>query len=94
MKKGQISIQTIVVLIVALTVLVALILFFTGKFADIGSDIDAVQPDSLATTAECKLACDFAKSLNDENLWNAKSVECEAKGYNCEGLPAPAESPE
>ena len=94
MKKGQISIQTIVVLIVALTVLVALILFFTGKFADIGSDIDAVQPDSLATTAECKLACDFAKSLNDENLWNAKSVECIAKGYNCEGLPAPAESPE
>jgi hypothetical protein len=92
MKKGQISIQTIVVMIVALTVLVALILFFTGKFADLGSDIDAVQPDSLATTAECKLACDLAKSTNDPNLWSAKSEECISKGYDCEGLSAPAES--
>jgi len=84
--KGQISIQTIVGLIIALTVLVAVILFFTGKFADLGGDIDKVQPDSLATTAECKLACDLARSTNDNNLWDAESDKCIAAGYHCDGL--------
>jgi hypothetical protein len=86
MKKGQISIQTIVGLIIALTVLIAVILFFTGKFADLGADIDKVQPDSLATTAECKLACDLAKSTKDNNLWYAAEDNCNAAGYTCDGL--------
>mgnify|MGYP000323084769 CR=1 FL=1 len=86
MKKGQISIQTIVGIIIALTVLVAVILFFTGKFADLGEDIDTVQPDSLATTAECKLACDLAKSTGDPKLWDAESEGCMAEGYTCDKL--------
>ncbi len=86
MKKGQLSINTIVGLIIALTVLVAVILFFTGKFADIGSDIDAVQPDSLTTTAECKLACDLAKSTDDVSLWESEAEGCEAEGYTCDEL--------
>ena len=84
--KGQISIQTIVGLIIALTVLVAVILFFTGKFADLSGDIDKIQPDSLATTAKCKLDCDLAKSTNDVSLWEAESEGCELEGYTCEEL--------
>ena len=81
--KGQISIQTIVGLIIALTVLIAVILFFTGKFADLSADIDKIQPDTLANSAECKLACDLAKSTDDPMLWESESEGCEAAGYTC-----------
>ncbi len=81
--KGQISIQTIVGLIIALTVLIAVILFFTGKFADLSGDIDKIQPDTLANSAECKLACDLAKSTDDPMLWESKKESCNAINYTC-----------
>tara|TARA_Y100000034_G_C6877047_1_gene401279 strand:+ start:808 stop:1074 length:267 start_codon:yes stop_codon:yes gene_type:complete len=83
-KKAQLSMQTIVALIIALTVLIAIILFFTGKFATLGGNIDAVSPDEqLSTTAECQLACNLAKSTDNPQLWEDKTAIC-ADVFECD----------
>jgi uncharacterized protein (UPF0333 family) len=89
MKKGQISMNTIVGLIIALTVLIAVIIFFTGKFADVGGDISELQPsDELSASAKCSLACNLAKSTGDIGLWDAEKEECIAAEHTCDDLPA------
>ena len=62
MKKGQLSINTIVVTIIALAVLITMILFFTGKFADFSSGVSDLDQEGSTSEAGCTVACNLQKS--------------------------------
>ncbi|MBT4135179.1 hypothetical protein HOE39_02450 [Candidatus Woesearchaeota archaeon] len=62
MKKGQLSINTIVVTIIALAVLITLILFFTGKFADFSQGVSEFDQEDTTSEAGCQVACNLEKS--------------------------------
>jgi hypothetical protein len=61
MKKGQLSINTIIVTIIALAVLITILLFFTGKFADFSSGVSDLDQDSTSN-AGCIVACNLENS--------------------------------
>ena len=61
MKKAQLSINTIVITIIALAVLITLILFFTGKFAEFSGGISDLDQDSTSDVG-CMVACNLQKS--------------------------------
>ncbi len=62
MKKGQLSINTIVITIIALAVLITLILFFTGKFADFSEGVSDLDQEGSTSEAGCQIACNLQKS--------------------------------
>jgi len=62
MKKAQLSINTVIIVIIALVVLTAVMLFFTGQFAGFSEDVDALDQTSTASSASCQLACNIEKS--------------------------------
>lgn len=62
MKKGQLSINTIVITIIALAVLITLVLFFTGKFADFSEGVSEFDQDDTTSDAGCQVACNLEKS--------------------------------
>ena len=62
MKKAQLSINTVIMVIIALVVLAAVVLFFTGQFADSSAELDKYGPDETASSAGCQLACNMEKA--------------------------------
>ena len=80
MKKGQLSINTVIIAVIAITVLVGIVLFFTTKFGGASSQT------GTADVTKCQLACNLAKSGICES-WNDISEECD---ITCENdCPAP-----
>ena len=88
MKKGQLSINTIVVTIIALAVLITLVLFFTGKFADFSSGVSDLDQEGSTSKAGCTIACNLQKA-GAGNQFTDKP-ECEAL-VECE-LPEDSET--
>ena len=62
MKKGQLSINTIVITIIALAVLITLVLFFTGKFATFSEGVSELDSEDSTSAAGCEVACNLQKS--------------------------------
>ena len=62
MKKAQLSINTVIIVIIALVVLTAIMLFFTGQFAGFSEDVDALDQTDTSSSAGCQLACNIEKS--------------------------------
>ena len=62
MKKAQLSINTVIMVIIALVVLAAVVLFFTGQFSDSSAELDKYGPDETASSAGCQLACNMEKA--------------------------------
>ena len=78
MKKGQLSFNTIVIAILAVAVLIAVIMFFSGRFAQSAEAIDTLDQTSEQTTyVSCKLSCDFMIAKGDTRDY-AKKCECVA----------------
>jgi hypothetical protein len=71
--KGQISINTIIALIIALSVLVGIMLFFSGRFADISEDVSEIQDSTNTNYASCVLSCNSAKSVGDISIFDSES---------------------
>jgi len=71
--KGQISINTIIALIIALSVLVGIMLFFSGRFAGLSEDVSEIQDSTNTNAASCILSCNFAKSSGDLNLFDSEA---------------------
>ena len=71
--KGQISINTIIALIIALSVLVGIMLFFSGRFTDISEDVSDIQDSANTNYASCVLSCNFAKSSGDLSLFDSQA---------------------
>jgi len=85
MKKAQMSINTIIMVIIALVVLTAIILFFTGQFAGFSEDVDALDQTSTAASAGCQLACNLEKA--DAGTPYTKKVCADKCSLSpCEGL--------
>tara|TARA_Y100000034_G_C6862289_1_gene392583 strand:+ start:295 stop:567 length:273 start_codon:yes stop_codon:yes gene_type:complete len=86
MKKGQLSINTVIIAVIAITVLVGIVLFFTTKFGGASSDIDELSQTGTADVTKCQLACNLAKSGICAS-WDDISEECD---ITCENdCPAP-----
>ena len=93
MKKAQLSINTVIMVIIALVVLAAVILFFTGQFSDSSAELDKYGPDETASSAGCQLACNMEKAgagtpytkkvCADKCPWNG----CEGKIVNTADCP-------
>jgi high-affinity K+ transport system ATPase subunit B len=62
MKKAQLSINTVIITIIALSVLIVIILFFTGKFADFSEGVSDLDSKDSTSAAGCKVACNLQKS--------------------------------
>ena len=62
MKKAQLSINTVIITIIALSVLIVLVLFFTGKFADFSEWVSDLDSKDSTSEAGCKVACNLQKS--------------------------------
>ena len=76
MKKGQLSFNTIVIAILAVAVLIAVIMFFSGRFAQSAEAIDTIDQTSEQTTyVSCKLSCDFMIAKGDTEGYGDK-CEC------------------
>ena len=71
--KGQISINTIIALIIALSVLVGIMLFFSGRFADISEDVSEIQGSTNTNYASCVLSCNSAKAAGNSDLFDSES---------------------
>ena len=71
--KGQISINTIIALIIALSVLVGIMLFFSGRFAGLSEDVSEIQDSTNSNYASCVLSCNFAKSSGDLTLFDSQA---------------------
>tara|TARA_Y100000034_G_C6883237_1_gene405073 strand:+ start:328 stop:711 length:384 start_codon:yes stop_codon:yes gene_type:complete len=85
MKKAQLSINTVIMVIIALVVLTAVMLFFTGQFAGFSEDVDALDQTSTASSAGCQLACNIEKSGAGTPYTNKVCKnECDQNG--CEDL--------
>jgi len=85
MKKAQLSINTVIIVIIALVVLTAVMLFFTGQFAGFSEDVDALDQTSTASSAGCQLACNIEKSGAGTPYTNKVCKnECDQNG--CEDL--------
>jgi|LWDU01.1.fsa_nt_gi hypothetical protein len=76
MKKGQLSINTVIIAIIAITVLVGMVLFFTTKFGSASADIDELSQTGTADATKCQLACNLAKSGICAS-WNDLAEECD-----------------
>ena len=62
MKKAQLSINTVVITIIALAVLITLVLFFTGKFATFSEGVSELDSEDSTSAAGCNVACNLQKS--------------------------------
>ena len=62
MKKAQLSINTVIITIIALSVLIVLVLFFTGKFADFSEGVSDLDSKDSTSEAGCKVACNLQRS--------------------------------
>jgi len=68
--KGQISINTIIALIIALSVLVGMLLFFSGRFSGLSEEVSELQDSTNTNYASCLLSCNNAKSVENLDLFN------------------------
>ena len=78
-KKGQLAPGTVVPIIIAMVVLVAVILFFTGKFQGAGQQISDVSPQDIEVAiTSCKFACDTANAAvnSEEDCSNWQEQYC------------------
>jgi len=62
MKKAQLSINTVVITIIALAVLITLVLFFTGKFATFSEGVAEFDQEDTTSDAGCQVACNLQRS--------------------------------
>jgi len=62
MKKAQLSINTVVITIIALAVLITLVLFFTGKFATFSEGVSEFDQQDTTSDAGCQVACNLQRS--------------------------------
>jgi hypothetical protein len=62
MKKAQLSINTVVITIIALAVLITLVLFFTGKFATFSEGVSEFDQQDTTSDAACQVACNLQRS--------------------------------
>jgi len=79
--KGQISINTIITLIIALSVLVGMLLFFSGRFSGLSEDVSEIQDSTNTNYASCLLSCNNAKAAGNLDLFNID--ECSAIYGEC-----------
>ena len=86
MKKAQISINTVIMVIIALVVLAAVVLFFTGQFSDSTKEIDKYGPDETASSAGCQLACNMQKA-GAGTPYSKKVCADKCLPNGCDGLP-------
>jgi len=86
MKKAQMSINTIIMVIIALVVLAAVILFFTGQFSKSSAELDKYGPDETASSAGCQLACNMEKA-GAGTPYSKKVCATECPPSGCEGIP-------
>ena len=82
MKKAQLSINTIVITVIALAVLITLILFFTGKFAEFSGGISDLDQDSTSDVG-CMVACNLQKS-GAGNPFTQKQTDGQCSDFPCE----------
>lgn len=62
MKRASVSINMLVVIVIAITAMTIFILFFTGKSAGLFSQFSKVSPSESDTDMEvCQIACNNAK---------------------------------
>ena len=62
MKKAQLSINTVIITIIALAVLITLVLFFTGKFATFSEGVSEFDQQDTTSDAGCQVACNLERS--------------------------------
>ena len=82
MKKAQLSINTIVITIIALAVLITLILFFTGKFAEFSGGISDLDQDSTSDVG-CMVACNLQKS-GAGTPFTQKQADSQCSDFPCD----------
>ena len=90
--KGQLSINTIVMVIVAVVVLSLILIFVTSQFRQGSEQLDTLSPgdQDVAITA-CQFACDqanlIAKSEDDCDKWKnkycSKTVNVDGQTIQC-----------
>jgi hypothetical protein len=87
MKKAQLSINTVVITIIALAVLITLVLFFTGKFATFSEGVSEFDQQDTTSDAGCQVACNLERSGAGKPYTNKFCVEqCLPPAFTCEGI--------
>ncbi len=87
MKKAQLSINTVVITIIALAVLITLVLFFTGKFATFSEGVSEFDQQETTSDAGCQVACNLERSGAGTPYSDkfCEANQCLAP-FNCEGI--------
>ena len=100
-KRGQIAPSTIVGIIIAVVVLVAIIIFFTGRFQAGAQQFSDLSPrDVEVALTSCQFACDSASTAvrtpDDCTRWEvqycSRTVVVSGEELNCETGTPPSET--